>query len=69
MLELNQWKRVHIKTRNELEQTGTSWNKLERAGTNWNALAPPGTRWTQEQTDTDKQEINRSDCACNSRAQ
>lgn len=38
MLELNQWKRVHIKTRKELEQTGTSWNKLERAGTTWNEM-------------------------------
>lgn len=32
MLELNQWKRVHIKTRNELEQTGTRWHHLERDG-------------------------------------
>lgn len=32
MLELNQCKSVHIKTRTELEQTGTSWNHLERDG-------------------------------------
>ena len=27
---------VHTKTRNELGQSGTSWNQLEQAGTRWN---------------------------------
>lgn len=29
---------VHTKTRNQLEQTETTWNHLERAGTTWNKL-------------------------------
>ena len=39
---------VTFKTRNELEQGGTTWNKLERAGTSWNQLEQAGARWSYE---------------------
>ena len=35
---------VHVKTRNELEQAGTTWNELELAGTSWNHLEQAGTK-------------------------
>ena len=50
---------VHTKTRNELEQAGTTWNELEPTGTTWNKVEPPVTRWTQQRTDTKEQEIPR----------
>ena len=34
---------VHTKTRNKLQQTGTSWNETEQAGTSWNHLERAGT--------------------------
>lgn len=66
---------IHIKTRNKLEQAGTtlnelllhgmSWNHLELDRTIWNKVEPPETRWTEQQTKTEKQEIYRTDCAYN----
>ena len=31
-------KTVHTKTRNELEQPGTTWNELKPTGTSWNGM-------------------------------
>ena len=35
---------VHTKTRNKLQQTGTSWNELEPSRTSWDQLERAGTR-------------------------
>ena len=45
---------VHTETRNELEQTGTTWNELERVKTTWNELGSSGTSWGQQRTDKKK---------------
>ena len=44
-------KYVHPKTRNKLEQAGTSWNYLELGGIVWNELELPGTRWNHLEQD------------------